>query len=83
MIFESGLLAFLGILFGILSLYVALLIAQPFLEQNLGLTVGLFAFTSLDGLYTSMVFVGALLMGVLPAWGAYKRSLSDGLTVRL
>ncbi len=83
MIFESGLLAFLGILFGILALYVTLIMAQPFLEQQLGLTVGLFAFSSMDGLYTGLVFVGALLMGVLPAWGAYKRSLSDGLTVRL
>ena len=83
MIFESGLLAFLGIVFGILSLYVALIFAQPFLEQTLGLTIGLFAFTSMDMFYTGVVFVGALLMGVLPAWGAYKRSLSDGLTVRL
>ena len=83
MIFESGLLALLGIVLGIFSLSIALIIAQPFLEQKLGLTVGLFAFTSMDVLYTGIVFVGALLMGVLPAWGAYKRSLSDGLTVRL
>ncbi len=83
MIIESGLLAVLGIVFGILSLYVASMIAQPLLEQKLGLTVGLFAFTSMDVFYTGIVFVGALLMGALPAWGAYKRALSDGLIVRL
>lgn len=83
MIFESGLLAILGILFGIISLYIALLVAQPLLEQKLGLTVGLFAFTDMDVIYTVVVFVGAVLMGFLPAWGAYKRSLSDGLVVRL
>jgi putative ABC transport system permease protein len=83
MIFESGLLAFLGILFGILSLYITLVITQPLLEQKLGLTVGLFTFTNTDIVYTGVVFLGAVLMGLLPAWGAYKRSLSDGLIVRL
>ena len=36
MIFESGLLALLGIVFGIFSLYIALIIAQPVLQQNIG-----------------------------------------------
>lgn len=83
MIFESGLLALMGIFFGILSLYIILFVAQPILEQNLGLTVGLFSFSQLDIVYTLVIFLGALIMGFLPAWGAYKRSLADGLVVKL
>ena len=83
MVFESGLLALLGIVFGIASLYAGLLFAQPILEQKLGLTVGLFDVTAIDVVYVGIVFFGAVLMGLVPAWRAYRRSLSDGLIVRL
>ncbi len=83
LVFESGLLALLGILFGTLALYLGLYITQPILEDQLGLTVGLFAFTMTDIFYFITIFIGAISMGFIPAWSAYRKSLSDGLIVRL
>lgn len=83
MVFESAFLALLGILFGVVSLYTLLFFTQSLLEQSLGLTVGLFAFSMSDVIYLSIVFLGAVAMGFLPAWSAYRSSLSDGLIVRL
>ena len=83
MIFESSFLALLGILTGVLTLYVSMFIAQPLLEENLGLTIGLFSWTSIDSTYTALIFAGATLIGIFPAWQAYRRSLIDGLAVKL
>lgn len=83
LIFEAGLLALLGVLSGLSLLYLGLWVAQPILELKLGLNVGLYDFSATDFYYIFIIFVGALVVGLFPAWSAYRKSLSDGLVVRL
>ncbi len=83
LILESLSLAFLGIVLGIMILTVLLIIIQPILEAQLGLNVSLFDFSMFDLMYLGFVFVGAFLVGLLPAWKAYRNSVADGLVVRI
>jgi putative ABC transport system permease protein len=83
LLFEAALLAAGGIALGIGGLYTALWAANPILEKQLGLTVGLYEFSSMDMVFLGIIFIGALIVAVLPAWNAYRKSLADGLVVRL
>jgi putative ABC transport system permease protein len=83
MILESGLLALLGVLFGLALTYAALAGLAPLLEHRFGVFVELSAPSAYDiGLLGAVVGAG-LLIGAVPAWRAYRNSLADGLTIRV
>lgn len=83
MILESGLLALLGVLLGLAMMYGALAALAPLLEHRFGVFVELSAPSAYDiGLLGAVVAAG-LLIGVVPAWRAYRNSLADGLTIRV
>jgi putative ABC transport system permease protein len=53
------------------------------LENRFGIFLDPGGLTGYDvGLLVSIVFA-ALLMGAVPAWRAYRNTLSDGLTIRV
>lgn len=79
---ESVILTVSGIIAGIILLYGTLFAFQAILEDQLGLTVGLFAPTVNDAIYLGTILVFSLVASIIPAWRAYKNSLSDGLTVK-
>ncbi|MCL6416298.1 ABC transporter permease [Aestuariirhabdus sp. Z084] len=83
MLSESVILASLGCFLGLALLYFLLLLAQPLVNQLYGIQISIRA----PGLYElsiiTSVISGALIIGLLPAWRAYKNSLSDGLSLRL
>ena len=83
LIFESTVLTLTGIMFGIIFLYIALIVSQPILETYFGLFVSV-DFLSLHDmiLLVGIVFAG-MLMGLIPAIKAYRQSLADGMTVRI
>ena len=83
LIFESTVLTLAGIIFGIIFLYIALILSQPILETYFGLFVSV-DFLSLQDmiLLVGIVFAG-MLMGLIPAIKAYRQSLADGMTVRI
>ncbi len=80
---EAALLAFSGAMLGLTLLYGFLWLARPFLEArfNIGalrMWPGLFDF----GVVGAVTLIAALL-GAMPAFVALKRSLADGLTIRV
>ena len=82
LIIETSLLTVGGLLMGFIMLYLGLFLFRPVLESQVGLTVGLFNPTPNDLIYIVAMILGAFLASLLPAWRAYKNSLSDGLIVK-
>jgi putative ABC transport system permease protein len=80
---EAGLLAALGVLTGVCLTYLLLLAGQPVLERRFGIFVGVTGLSGYDvGILGAIVLAG-LLMGLLPAFRAYRNTLSDGLQIRV
>ena len=83
LIFESTVLTLTGVIFGIIFLYIALIVSQPILETYFGLFVPVDFLSFQDMiLLVGIVFAG-MLMGLIPAIKAYRQSLADGMTVRI
>ncbi len=80
---EAGILAALGCVVGVVVLYILLFTAQPMLEHEFGLFVPVSPLSAYDLTVLGLIVGGALLMGSVPAWRAYRNSLADGLTIRV
>jgi putative ABC transport system permease protein len=83
LIAEAGLLAALGVAAGIGLTYLLLLGGRPLLEQRSGIYVAVTGLSQTDLAILGGIIVAALLMGLLPAFRAYRNALSDGLQVRV
>ena len=83
MITESVVYAIAGTLLGFLILYGLLFAVQPVVQQMLGLHLAISAPGTFEGSLAGMIVVCAVILGVIPAWRAYKNSLADGLTIRV
>jgi putative ABC transport system permease protein len=83
LIAEAGLLAALGVAAGIGLTYLLLLGGRPLLEQRSGIYVAVTGLSETDLAILGGIIVAALLMGLLPAFRAYRNALSDGLQVRV
>jgi len=80
---EAALLAFIGSILGLTLLYGFLWLSRPFLEARFNISAlrmwpGLFDF----GVVGAVTIIAAFL-GAIPAFIALKRSLADGLTIRV
>jgi putative ABC transport system permease protein len=80
---ESGLLTLLGSLLGVALVYGGVLLLQPIIEQLYGLHIPLKPLSAMEYRYLAIVVVAGLLIGLIPAWKAYRNALSDGLSVRV
>ncbi len=78
LVVESGLVALVGVLVGLLTVLAATPVAGAWLRATYGLDlpVGL---SLREALVLSGIVVSAVLAGLLPAWRAYRIGLSDGL----
>jgi putative ABC transport system permease protein len=83
LIAEAGLLAIAGIVAGIALTFGLLAIAQPLLERRFGIFLQLTGLSWTDLAILASIVAAALLMGLLPAWRAYRNALTDGLTPRV
>lgn len=66
-----------------LLLTAALMLLQPWLLSAWGLSVSLNIINSNQLLYLAGVLTAALVLSVVPAWLVYRRSLHDGLSMRV
>lgn len=82
-IFESCLVTLIGILVGIGITLGTLLIAGPLITHQFGLILDLTKWTVNDVTYLSMMFGAAFFVGLVPAFLAYRNSVSDGLTIKV
>ncbi|MDQ8159809.1 MAG: ABC transporter permease [Gemmatimonadota bacterium] len=82
LVLESGLLALLGCLIGVATVYLGLFLAQGPIEQRFGLHLALHPLRSTEWTYLAVVMGAGLVIGFVPAWKAYRTSLVDGLSPR-
>jgi putative ABC transport system permease protein len=83
MVAEAGVLALLGCVSGVLLTYVLLIIGRPVLERHFGIFVSLSLLSAYELAILAAIVVGALVMALLPAFRAYRNTLSDGLQIRV
>lgn len=80
---EALVLTLAGLLFGLALLYLAIALGQDFLQARHGLFLPLALPSPREWLLLAASLGAALLLGLLPAWRAYRQSLVDGLSIRL
>ena len=83
LVLESGLLALAGSLLGIALVYGLVVVLQPFVEGQFGLHLPVKPLTATEYLYVAGVVLAGLVVGLIPAWKAYRNALSDGLSARI
>jgi putative ABC transport system permease protein len=80
---EAGLLAALGVMAGVCLTYLLLLAGRPVLQKRFGIFVGVTGLSGYDLAILGAIVLAGLLMGLLPAFRAYRNTLSDGLQIRV
>jgi putative ABC transport system permease protein len=80
---ESGLLAALGSLAGVLGMFGLLALLQGPIESRFGLFLPIRPLGAVEYAYVVGVIGAGLLIGIVPAIKAYRNTLTDGLSVRL
>jgi putative ABC transport system permease protein len=83
LIAEAGMLATAGVAAGVAVCYGLIFAAKPLLEKRFGIFLDPGGLTGYDLTILGAIIGAALLMGALPAWRAYRNTLSDGLTIRV
>lgn len=80
---EAVILTLVGVSLGIGLSYFGVILAQPLVESRFGISLPLNPPSFNEVKYLLAVMGAGVCAGILPAYAAYKRSLSDGLSVRL
>ncbi|MEL7487537.1 MAG: ABC transporter permease [Pseudomonadota bacterium] len=83
LVFEATMLAAIGAALGVASINAGLALFAGPIEAAAGVPLGGFGLSTYDLYIFSGVTVIGFVLGFLPGWLAYRRSLSDGLTVRI
>lgn len=83
LVLESGLLTVLGCVLGVGLVMGGFAIAQGMIEANTGVHIAVQAPGVLEWVYIGVVILAGILVGLVPAWRAYRSSLADGLSPRL
>ena len=82
LITETVLLTMIGIIIGLIMLYSSIWVAQPLIEKNYGLFIPITAPNVRELGMISVLLAASFLVGLVPAYFAYKNSLADGMSVR-
>ncbi len=83
LIAEALLLSMLGIIVGLFLVTTAGLFLSPILENQIGVSVALSLPTPTEWKYLAIIFFTGGLVGIVPAWKAYRNSLADGLSAQI
>lgn len=82
LVFESALLAGVGLFFGMVFFYGVMGLLQQSLQDRYGLYLPLTWPSLYEWAILGAIWGGAWMMGLIPAYWAYRQSLVDGLSVR-
>ncbi len=77
LVVTAGCLAGIGLLYGLLA------VGRPIVARRFGLDLALTPLDPTQALILVGVILGAVLVGLIPGFVAYRRSLQDGLTVKV
>ena len=83
MIIESEILVILGVFFGLALLYFLLFMINPILFNTFGFNIELGPPSKLQLIMLGSIVLGGFLAALYPAISAYRKTLQDGLTIRL
>ena len=83
MILEAVLLTVVGAASGVASMYLLLFALSPLIELHFGLYLPISPLASTEQWYLFTIVGLSFILGAIPAWRAYRNTLSDGLTIRL
>ncbi|HCG7301540.1 ABC transporter permease [Vibrio parahaemolyticus] len=83
LISEASLLTAAGIVTGVLGLYAILALLQPLIQQHYGINLTLSTLSAYEWMLLSFVQCVGIVIGFIPAFRAYRQSLSDGMTIRI
>jgi putative ABC transport system permease protein len=83
LVMESVLLAVAGCAAGVGLMYGGIAALQGVVEQEFGLYLRWQGLQAEHGVYLGIVVGAALLIGLVPAWRAYRNTLADGLSIRV
>ncbi|WP_028629216.1 ABC transporter permease [Metapseudomonas resinovorans] len=83
LVLEAFSLAMAGAVLGVGLLYLGIGLSQGYVQANYGLYLPLALPNPYEWTLLGAILAAALLMGVVPAWRAYRQSLADGLSIRL
>ena len=82
-VLETLLTAVAGCVLGVAMLYSLLAIGRPIVTRRFGVDLGLSWLDPTQLLILAGVIVGAVVVGLIPGFVAYRRSLQDGLDVKV
>ena len=83
LVLESGLLTLLGCALGVALTMGGFALAQGLIEARTGVHIAVQPPGALEWAYIGLVLAAGILVGLVPAWRAYRSSLADGLSPRL
>ena len=79
---EAGVLTAAGVALGLILLYTALILLQPYIDRTYGLHLSIDPPKPSELLTLAAIVIGGILAGLIPAIRAYRMSVADGMTVR-
>ena len=79
---EAGVLTAAGVALGLVLLYSALILLQPYVDRVYGLHLNIDAPKTSEWLTLGAIILGGVLAGLIPAVRAYRMSVADGMTIR-
>jgi len=83
LVLESALLAALGAALGVAMAYGLIVLLRAPIEARFGMHLALHPPGMVEWLYVGGVIVAGFVVGLVPAWKAYRNTLADGLSMRL
>jgi putative ABC transport system permease protein len=82
-VLETSIVVLLGALVGVALLQALLVIARPLLAEAYGVNIALTALDVQQWSMLGIVLLLGILVSLIPGWIAYRRSLQDGLAIRV
>jgi putative ABC transport system permease protein len=80
---ETLFIVSIGCLIGVIVLYLLLVLAQPWLIDSYGVNIAITAPDLQQGAVIAVVILLAMLVSLIPGLIAYRRSLQDGLAIKV
>ncbi|MFC4992413.1 ABC transporter permease [Rubritalea tangerina] len=80
---EAAVVTLASLLVGLVFFYGAMFLARPVIQERVGLWIEVSAPTSIEWMMMGVIFCAGVMTALLPAWMGYRKSLADGLTIKL
>jgi len=80
---ETLLVVVAGCILGVASLYGLMALGRPFIADRVGIDISLPWLDATQGLILGAVVLGATVVSLIPGFIAYRRSIQDGLAIKV